>query len=537
MSEKAPIKIDVAVLTVNQGEDDGVNRILKLKRKADEGFPYYWGYLKNKFGEKLTIAHVSCDDKSGIAMACHTTSQICDILCPSYLFILGIAGGRQKNDPTQVEKADAEVTVEPENGTVKATERVELGDIFVSKIIRHGPIGKDAIRENPVMQPDTTLFKYVRNLKNPTSWQDPTVKPPPQWEIEQTVHTEDLVSTDELIENLLKNPKLEEILKKLPRAKAVDMEAGGVAQTLLQRYSDGKWTPSLFVIKGISDIIDPIDDESAKKQQEVRHLWTKFAAESSALFARSLIKNIGRKNTTHPTRFMPNQLSKQKVFSNSYVYSSIKIDEYSDVAAHLLNRVAKSNEYEDMIFFTFCAYNPDRLFDAVKSKYNHSNTDKKVFMQWAKKKFRHFEVFSNTALNNKEKCVRILLLDGSTLYDIENKPWYKNVSEHSWNFFLDVNGDVPCWGIGIGDLKSIFPNSDILRDYVIIGDKILLNYYDETQTLMFNDVYKGIKSEHTKLIELFNEFNGNDQASPFKSLDTLEKEAVDYFKNISQNGA
>ncbi|MEW6054289.1 MAG: hypothetical protein AB1552_10965 [Nitrospirota bacterium] len=525
-----PIRIDVVIFTVNKAEafstlvKFGLNKIGKEK-----DFEYRWGVVEGESdNERIYVAHVSFDDKSGIQQAILTATKICDTLYPSYILILGIAGGRR--------------------GDKDSEESIKLGDLIVSKIVKHGPISNDHLRENPVLQPDTGLFHAASELdKNDTwrgliaeesrgqridSWKSLIAKNPPG-NAKSTVYFEELVSTDQIIDDLKNNPKLDEVLKKFPRMVAADMEAGAVAGLLLDRYSAGKWTPRFFVIKGISDLIDAEDSE---KQESTRHLWREYAADAAASFARALIQSFTKKIPTCAMRLLPAHMENHRPNTDcSGILYSIQPEHYSAIAEHILDKIVTSKDFGGCLFFTVCAYDPIMLYEMTRKRFiyeknNEPKTNKRL-KDWTLDHFGHFRTFGNVAREYYDKCFRILLLDGSTEEEDEENNWAKKLEPHYWELFTEVNRGVRCWGIGRRDLESVKKEGLFLTDYVIIGDRILLDYYDESHTLIMSDLNDPvIKSQLLGLRDLFFRKMGDGNLVPFKELPLLESEAKRVFE-------
>lgn len=526
MSEAVPIRIDFVLITVNQYEDKSVGKVFELANEGKEkDLQYHWGYIQGK--ETLCIAHVSQHDIPGTVEATQVAAKICDILYPEYLFVLGTAAGRQG---MKEEGAD---------------DRPELGDIVACKMIRYGTLSKEHLKEQPAMHPDKELYNAVAMIYRKGTWtEDIQTKAP--WFTASKVITEELCTTNQIIDNLKKDKKLRNILDKFPRLVAVDMEAGAVGSTLFDYYSTGKWVPRFFVIKGISDIIDNDDSNCGPNgenlsQTETRHLWREYAADASAAFAKNLIVSFkpAERHPTHANRLIPARFQNIRNTNKdcSVVLYAIQAEDYSVIAADILGKLHDNNDYK---FFTFCAFNPKSLWKTAMRRYKFKNKSPRIrndkLIEWTLNNFHHFKMFGKAAKKDTKQhsCIRILLLEGSTERGYD-KYWPQHINEEQWNFFIEVNRRVPCWGICHDDLVNIISKDKLfLTDYVVIGERIILDYYDDSKTLIISDLNdKDISNYFLELRRIFFEKISSTPLAPFKELPALDEEFREYQKTLT----
>jgi hypothetical protein len=73
----------------------------------------------------------------------------------------------------------------------------------------------------------------------------------------------------------------------------------------------------------------------------------------------------------------------------------------------------------------------------------------------------------------------------------------------AWDLFKALNGGVECWGC----LRTTVPEDvTFLTDYCVIGDRLVLDYYVESSTLILSDVQNDrLRGSLLKLKYLFDQ--------------------------------
>lgn len=504
-----PARFDFVVLTVNDVETSEAVKVFDLSQTAKEqGLNYRWGVIRRKRAPSISVALVSFNDKQGVAEAVNRTNDILQVLKPEYLLVLGTAGGLQQND-----------------------HELETGDVVVSYLIQYGTF-KDADRTThrglPVMPPNAELFDEAHEVAKYSSWVDQISKdvPRPTPGAPKVIFKE-IASTDLLLANL-KQPILEHFIHNCPRIAAVEMEAGGVAMKLFAALKDER-APGYLVIKGISDIADK-DRQTDQSNQEERDSWRRYASHVSAVFAQKLIMDFAPKRRwpTPLTRLEPPSL-KGNLHINSDcagVFYNVSPEIYSEFTAYQLKRMSVHSDPDESLFFTLSILDPQRLWETLYRRYNFQRNREPMspvqlsrLKTWAPANFPHFKVFEKFASvpERRRHCVRILLLD-----DFDT--WSNNLTKENWSLLNAINATVPCWAIERAFLRNKTP---LISEYVIICERLMLDYYEESSILIVTDLYDAsIKRDFLWLKSTFDNARTEDKVGyPFKSFAELEQEA------------
>ncbi len=455
-----PLKIDFAIFVVNKNEEEYAKEIFHIDKLCNEkGVNYEWGYQINESGYTVTVALVSFVDLPGQKQAVDKTKMVVDTLNPNYILVLGTAGGiRRKND------------------------LVKEGDLVISCFLHCGTVdtGKRVLNSEQIVQPNKELFECAHLISN-TKWKNNETK----------IFIKEIGSGDILHQNT-KEITFQIFKNKYHRVLAVEMEAGGVASALYNELSRSGKCPGYLVIKGISDIIKPLKKDKklkykTKSQDKTRHgPEGKLASKKSAEFSYDLINkfNPSYKTPISGLRIIPTTLG--HIINNNMccgIFYNVFAENYSDIALQTLNRLSNTNYMGvNEIFLTF-TFSPKRLYELIENGFkNDQHRDPKndeEMINWTEMKYPHFRNFEK--LKDKFSIRRILILK-------ENEDKINSSSEienmKQWDFFEKLNGKIPCWVTFRDKLKDI----EFLSDYVILGDKLLLDYYDESKMLIISDI-------------------------------------------------
>lgn len=258
-------------------------------------------------------------------------------------------------------------------------------------------------------------------------------------------------------------------------------------------------------------------------QDDKRDLWRPFASLISALFARHLIENY-KPTFSLPTpigRFLYGTQSKINIDCSGVLYD-IHPEIYSEIAASNLERFIDDDQLLDNHFFTVCAFDPKSWWDLACRRYlaaeDKKAADVSVLSEWSIDNFHHLKVFKKYANRGK----RILLLD-----DFGKWTQKTNLRKHHWEFFSSIVKDIPLYCIDRKTINKLshFKNN-FMTDYVVIGNQILLDYYDESSILVLSHLRdKDLRDYFLYLTKLL-----HDSPKYFKTYDQLEDEANAAFK-------
>jgi nucleoside phosphorylase len=551
--DRQPIRVDYVLVAVNDVEHEAAKAVFGLKKHVpDPGLEFHWGVVEHDSSPfSRTVALVSLYDRSGGKGSGRLTHNIIKILAPSYVLILGIAGGFSK-----------------------IAEPLKLADVVIPRLIHTGPAKGIVPRLEPIHQPSALLYKRADAIRRARSWQRYIRDRKSSQPVDSTPEAHsggELFSSDNLVHGI-DLPLAKQILHMFPRLCAAEMEAHGVADYLhdaIDTSSDAR-APEYLVIKGISDLVydekkqrmprhqildqlanvpevgslDPNLHEElieylaitwakpAKggkgRSQKERDKSKKAAARASAAFAKELVKTFDTQPRT-PTPYI--RLWKPDTHKNLHPFGgtvstipSVDPELYSDLAREMLDRMIGQFDGA-MHFFSVCAFSPARLYNMIYERFEEKHKTEphgERLVTWAKEKFSHFAKFSEHAkklpkpTRRHVSCARILLLDGSG--DFPDKA----TSEESWLLFDKLNGDVPCWLVNRSELDSIH----FLTDYAILGEEILLDYYEEAQVLQVGDL-KGTDGRQyfLKLFNHFAEHRGEDNG-PYTFLNNKKRAEI-----------
>jgi 2-polyprenyl-3-methyl-5-hydroxy-6-metoxy-1,4-benzoquinol methylase len=191
--------------------------------------------------------------------------------------------------------------------------------------------------------------------------------------------------------------------------------------------------------------------------------------------------------------------------SLSGVFHKVDAKDYSEFAGNNLINFLETKFIDKKTFFTVFAITPHQFYDLILSEYqkakNISHTEEieiNDLFDFVKTKYPHFIIFNQNCdgklLSN---TVRILIMN-------ENYPYRSDIRTlDEWKLFKLCNGNIPCWVIRRADLENTF-----VKDFAIIGDKILLDWDSkgEILTIIDIDMNTSLKPILIRLKETFYKF-------------------------------
>jgi nucleoside phosphorylase len=529
---------------------------------------YKWRYLICSNGDCISLAFV-CFINPGEGEVLMNLSKILKELRPYHILFIGVGGGVSR-EFKPLRQGDIVVSEYLHIGSVKDYLQADGSEI---------PI----LRPNQVIQPGMGLLTAARKTGKNGEWlnsinrelfPDEDQSPPivyfghyftdgnittpsrlKQSDIEAGEKDKcNLPPTWETDSNILV------VVNQLPDVLMCDMESaavGCVLMKLLNNYSSGNnWTADFLSIKAVSDI--PIiasewltgyegwieharkDVATSETNNAERKKWSKYAANCSATFAYHLINSHGKgfERQAHISRFTPDDWKDSIDYGCSGVIRAIGLREYSDIARHHLNRINFKNSAVHTGFFLMWPVDPFRLWKFLMDKYEDSRDLQKFIrskqgmpsselvntyefselIRWIDIKYPHFKEFSDYASRarkarvSKKKFCRLLVLDDLRIWKNPKK------RDHRWELIKKLNGSIDCW---VGDKVAVKENSKILTDYVAFRDNTIMDYYEESSTLIINDLDNDSRDKF-KFMSIYNKLYDKSKPTSFRKLDEFE---------------
>ena len=509
-----PLRVDYILIAVNYYEVAAARRVFQLKRRTVErGLTYFWGTVQHEDKSLVTVVLLPLDDQQGPQTCAEKVRRAVEILSPSYLLLVGTAGGVSRK---------------------KA--RIKTGYIVVPAVIRGGTLKDTRLRDLPLQQPAADLYEAAWSIDQSNEWRK-LLKDEILKELAANgrckLDFSELVSTPNNLPDI-KNQVLNRFVKDYPRMTAVEMEAAGLGIWL---HSATKLTspPRYLVIKGVSDL--PYDEMRKRKfkstsskrkkaNDKQRANWRFGVSCLSATFAKQLIRTYSHDEKPVPYKRLwcaKTTRTLQQFLGCSGVLYGVEAEQYSALAAEFLDGLNR-RRHDNLHFFTVCAYPPKRLYSLVLQSFNAGRTEPVEpelvdLVNFARIQFPHFVEFSKYAEKYPGKCARVLLLDDFGTWC--NK---SNLNEKELKLFTDLNDHVECWGIDRRSTPAKF-----LTDYVILGEDVLLDYYDGAGVLNVGDVSSRFNEDY--FLKLQKHFRRSKRGAPFRGLPDLIQEATEKFKS------
>lgn len=253
---------DFFILSIIDKEFKALMDVFSLSERTHyEGRDYYHGEISTDNGTRSIVATQSMD--IGNTTSSSTTSAVLQHFKPKFFLLVGIAGG------------------------IEGTKDLALGDVVVSTNVKYYELEKES--GGKVTEIFTTLANPSRILLNISKGLSET-----EWWKELGKNPEDGDTQPKQIpglilsgERLLGDPVsefLKQLLEKVPKALAVEMEGAGVATAIYDNSVHNK--AEFLAIRGISDFCNKDGN------QKTRDTWREYSSNSAALFARKLIENV-----------------------------------------------------------------------------------------------------------------------------------------------------------------------------------------------------------------------------------------------------
>ena len=264
----------VAILTMTVEEFDGVRSIFGL---AEELVSTAYAVRKVNGHHDYPVVVRRAQGQTNV-LATQATRDILEDFRPSYLLVIGTAGGHS------------------------GRENIHLGDIVVANFIDYSGYWKlkDDIfymRRNACDHPSLHLISNFAEAlsRSPAAWQS------------RLAATEDTdapkvvigaVVAGEMLMGDSENAEQQRIMSFFDKALAFEMESYGVARTVYEFRSSVHYNPQFLIIRGISDLVN----EGAAENNAVRANWTPRAVRAAATFALILVERLLQSQSADKTR-------------------------------------------------------------------------------------------------------------------------------------------------------------------------------------------------------------------------------------------
>jgi nucleoside phosphorylase len=255
----------IALLTITTEEFETVRNVFDLGEEL-VGSAYAVHHLNRMNDYNLVLRRAPGQTN---VISTHLASAVLEDFRPSYLFIIGTAGGHSDR------------------------EGIKLGDVVVADYIDYSAYwklkeGSYEERKNACDHPSLHLLEnFAEGLRrNPDHWIRQLRMKRPDDSVPK-VHVGGVVA-GELLLGDAENAEQQRILKNYKKALAFEMESFGIARTVYRFRSSVHYTPQFLIVRGISDLVD----RDATMNQEQRKIWTPLAVEAAATFTKVLIKRL-----------------------------------------------------------------------------------------------------------------------------------------------------------------------------------------------------------------------------------------------------
>jgi len=268
--DKEREKIDIGIITALPLERDAILKNFNLERKTVSNTVFFYGKILHKPSKRYFKIVLYFGDVGNVESSI-ATKKLIDIWNPSYIILLGIAGGISQN-------------------------HVNYGDIVIAKEIVYFTIEKD---ENGLKQyrplhhqTDPELFdcfknfpstdkdkKWIKNIKiteNQESIKN-ILKLNSLEEISPNIYCGSIFSGDKIIKD---SNVVKELLKLSPKGLGIEMESWG---SIMASFKDSNKS-GFIAIRGISDLAD----KPSKKKWDKLH---DHAANIAAIYLKSFLEN------------------------------------------------------------------------------------------------------------------------------------------------------------------------------------------------------------------------------------------------------
>jgi serine/threonine protein kinase len=438
---------------------------------------YYWGAVETREGRLASVALGTPTGRRAHVVDGEAVRNMIDICDPEFILVLGAARGLK-------------------------TAGTQLGQVVYSRLVRAASspsFSRNDFTEAGNLPPDERLFSLANVTATEDEWRQVlktkrrTIKPPnAKFHPPKALCTE--VFSTANAHDEYSSQVFQTIRSLYPKVAAVETEGGSVASTLLGMFEGGR-SIGYLVIKGIADLVD---EESSPEERKKRQSWVYYASYESATFAQSLIKlwRPGERRVPKiPVSYLE-ILNRADHNKHAHVFHGFDPEKYSDLC-----RAVCSNPDGTKRVFAVCEFEPSYFIEKISRDSNHSpdelmNLDDATFMRYANGVFPHFEAF-RVASERGVNVSRVVLARDSY------SEWRHRNTDLNIRLFIKLNGSVSCYLAESPILRS--QNLKHITDHVIFNSNLMLDYYDDSQTLIMTYDQDGLEGERVKFERHFDE--------------------------------
>lgn len=255
----------VAILTITIEEFEGVRAVFDLNQEL-VGSAYAVRELNRSNYHPIVLRRAVGQTN---VLSAQITARILEDFRPSYLLVIGTAGGHSGRDG------------------------LRLGDVVIADYIDYSSYwklkdGSFYERRNACDHPSFHLREnFAEGLRrSPSDWHSKLTSPNPDGTLPNALTG--AVVAGELLMGDAENAEQQRILNLYEKALAFEMESFGVARTVYEFRSSVHYNPQFLIIRGISDLVN----EQASKNDTMRKAWTPCAVAAAATFSRVLVERL-----------------------------------------------------------------------------------------------------------------------------------------------------------------------------------------------------------------------------------------------------
>lgn len=255
----------VAILTITSEEFEGVRAVFGLSEELI-GSPYAVRSL-NRANDYSIVLRRAVGQTN--VLSAQITARILEDFRPSYLLVIGTAGGHSGRDG------------------------LRLGDVIIADYIDYSGYWKlkNGVfyeRRNACDHPSLHLRENFAEAlrRSPGDWHGRLPSANPDGTFPKVLTG--AVVAGELLLGDAENAEQQRILNIYEKALAFEMESFGVARTIYEFRSSVHYNPQFLIIRGISDLVN----EDASTNDATRKAWTPRAITAAATFSSVLVERI-----------------------------------------------------------------------------------------------------------------------------------------------------------------------------------------------------------------------------------------------------
>lgn len=283
----------VAVITIIDEEFDAARKVLELHDQIQN--TNYWCSQPIKDGE-WSVVLAQCSNRGNLA--CSRTAQaVIEDLRPQVILLVGIGGGicDVEEDTPRARGLMARLSnctkQKDRNTAIKPREGIGVGDVVIANHVSYFEFLKIdgqniSVRNFTFDHPSHSLSDSVAlHLKQAFDLTEAASDMPQPEKRTLKLHFGEILAG----EKILGGHEFEmqtQLLAPFEKALAIDMESFGLATTVFQARDAFWYNPRYTVIRGISDLVGPPENNAN------RGAWKSYAAYTAAIVAKAFIHRL-----------------------------------------------------------------------------------------------------------------------------------------------------------------------------------------------------------------------------------------------------